>query len=79
MTQNGRAEKIRKRRESMPRAYRTNYDRAVEGKSLRAAINAQCLDCVCGQVEEIRHCTDSACPLFAVRPYQNGVQSGREG
>jgi hypothetical protein len=70
-----RTEKIAKRRADMPRAYRQNYDKAVQGKSLRAAINAQCLECVCWEREEIRRCTCLACPLWAVRPYQESPQS----
>ena len=65
-----RQDKIAERREQMPRSYRAYYDKAVSGKSLRASINSFCLECVCWQIEEIRKCTDLACPLYAVRPYQ---------
>ncbi|MCP4611791.1 MAG: hypothetical protein GY845_24070 [Planctomycetes bacterium] len=67
---NKREEQIAKRRAQMPRKYRRIYDRAVEGKSLRACINAQCLECVCRQSREVTLCTDLACPLYAVRPYR---------
>jgi len=73
-----RQAQIAERRAQMPRAYRATYNRAVKGKSLRAAINAQCLECVCWQRDEVRNCTDLACPLYAVRPYQI-PQNGREG
>lgn len=73
-----REEQIAERRAQMPRSYRATYDKAVKGKSLRAAINSFCLECVCWQIEEIRNCTDLACPLYAVRPYQSS-QNGREG
>jgi hypothetical protein len=66
-----RQQKIEKRREDMPRKFRKLYDRATAGNSLRAAINAQCLECIHWQVDEIRRCTCLACPLYAVRPYQN--------
>jgi len=74
-------EQIAQRRAQIPRAYRATYDRAIKGKSLRAAINAQCLECVCWQIDEIRRCTDLACPLYAVRPYQShrSSQNPREG
>ena len=62
--------RISERRAQMPRSYRATYDKAVSGKSLRAAINSFCLECVCFQIEEIRNCTDLACPLYAMRPYQ---------
>lgn len=73
-----RVTKIAERRAQMPRSYRANYDKAVSGKSLRAAINSFCLECICWQIEEIRNCTDLACPLYAVRPYQL-PQNARDG
>lgn len=66
-----REAQIAERRAVFPRKYRRLYDRAVEGKSLRACVNAQCLDCVAGQSREIRLCTDLACPLWAMRPYRS--------
>jgi len=39
-------------------------------KSLRAAINAKCWDCTCGQRQEIKLCEMSDCSLHAHRPYQ---------
>ena len=66
-----RQEKITERRAQIPRAYKATYDKVVKGKSLRAAVNAQCLECVCWQRREVTLCTDLACPLFAVRPYQS--------
>jgi len=74
-----RRQQIGERRDQMPRAYRATYDRAVAGKSLRAAINSFCLECVCWQIPEIRDCTDIACPLHAVRPYRESLQSGHDG
>jgi len=74
-----RQEKIAERRAQIPKLYRATYDKAIGGKSLRAAINAFCLECVCWQIEEIRKCTDLACPLYAVRPYQRISQSASEG
>lgn len=73
-----REAKIAERRAQMPRSYRACYDKAVSGKSLRAAINSFCLECVCWQIEEIRNCTDLACPLYAARPYQL-PQNAHEG
>ena len=43
---------------------------AYGGKSLRAAVNAQCLMCCWMDVSAIRDCTAPSCPLFAVRPFQ---------
>ena len=62
--------RIAERRSQIPRKHRALYDRAVSGKSLRAAINAQCLECVGWVSREVTLRTDLACPLYAVRPYQ---------
>ena len=74
-----RQEQIAERREAMPRKYRATYDKAVLGKSLRAAVNAQCLECVMWQSKEVTLCTDLGCPLYTVRPYQGSSQNAREG
>lgn len=73
-----RDEKIAKRLEQMPRAYRATYKKAVAGNSLRACINSQCLECVCWQRKEVTLCTDLGCPLYAVRPYQRSSQNSHE-
>ena len=74
-----REEQIAERRAQIPRKYRAIYDRAVKGKGLRAAINAQCLECVAWISDEVRNCTDLACPLGAVRPYRISGNSQNEG
>lgn len=61
---------IAKRRADIPKKYRNTYDKAISGRSLRSAIKAHCLECVCWQRDEVRLCTSLACPLWAVRPYQ---------
>lgn len=66
-----REEQIAERRAQIPSKYRAIYDRAVKGKGLRAAVDAQCLECVCYKSDEVRNCTDLACPLWAVRPYRS--------
>ncbi|MBN2594803.1 MAG: hypothetical protein JXA81_14950 [Sedimentisphaerales bacterium] len=76
---NTRSEQIEERRMAMPRKYRSLYDRAVKGKSLRACINAQCLECVYWVSKEVTLCTDLGCPLYAVRPYQDSSGNAREG
>ena len=74
-----REAQIAERRSQMPRKYRAMYDRAVSGRSLRAAVNAQCLECVCWQSREVTLCTDLACPLYAVRPYRSSGNARDEG
>jgi len=66
-----RQRQIMERLAQIPKAYRGIYKKAVQGKSLRATINAQCLDCVYWQRKEVSLCTDLACPSYAVRPYQS--------
>jgi len=57
---------------SMPLSYRADYKRAATGRSIRAAINAMCRECFGWEnvSENIRGCTDPACPLYNYRPYQ---------
>lgn len=69
---------VAERLQQMPRKYRATYRRAVKGKSLRACINAQCLECVGWQSREVAGCTDLGCPLYAVRPYRS-FGTGRDG
>lgn len=65
-----REKRIAKRRADMPRVYRGIYDKAMTGKSLRAAVNAFCLECVMWQREEVRLCPSTPCPLWLYRPYR---------
>jgi len=67
---NDRMQKINQRYSQIPKAYKQNYKIAVQGKSLRACINAQCLECTGWQRKEITLCTSLACSLWPVRPYQ---------
>jgi hypothetical protein len=73
-----RDKQITERLRQMPSKYRATYHRAVEGRSLRACINAQCLECCVWQSGQVALCTDLACPLWAVRPYRNSG-SGQGG
>lgn len=63
-------DKALKKLAEIPRAYRQTYKRAMTGNSLRAAVNAFCLECVQWQREEIKLCTAIDCPLFQYRPYK---------
>jgi len=63
-------DKVLKKMAGIPRAYRQTYKRAMSGKSLRAALNAFCLECTGWQREEIKLCTAIDCPLFPYRPYK---------
>ncbi|MBL7186679.1 MAG: hypothetical protein ISS70_10175 [Phycisphaerae bacterium] len=70
-----RQEQINMRLNQMPQTCRGVYRKAVSGKSLRAAVNAFCLECVGYQRIEIHLCTDLGCPLFAQRPFQRSKQA----
>ena len=47
-----------------------HFKKAYVQKSLRSAITAKCLECVGFESAEVRRCAATACPLWAVRPYQ---------
>ena len=46
------------------------FEQAYDGKSLRAAVNAHCLECFFFDRQGIGECSASQCGLWAVRPYQ---------
>jgi hypothetical protein len=50
-------------------SYRRNYDKALSGNSLSAAVKAKCLDCMCWEKVEVRDCAVVTCPLWLYRPY----------
>ena len=74
-----REAQIAERLRHMAPKYRPMYHRAVRGKSLRACVNSQCLECMGWQSREVAGCTDLSCPLYAVRPYQDGAGTGQDG
>ena len=55
---------------AIPRKYRKIYDRAMSGRSRTAAIQINCLRCVCWERKEVRNCNDVSCPFFSYRPYR---------
>ncbi len=59
-------------------AYRRNWDKAMTGKSLRAAVKAKCLDCMCWQLTEVYQCSCVACPLYPYRPAPQKARSTRQ-
>ncbi len=73
-----RAHQVSERREQMPRACRATYERAMGGKSRKAAMAAFCAECVGWQVAEVFRCTDRACPLYPYRPPSRALQGARE-
>jgi hypothetical protein len=65
-----RSQQIAAQRKNIPESCLKIYDKAMKGKSLRAAINARCCDCCAWQKAEVHKCTAYSCPLWKVRPYQ---------
>ncbi len=51
----------------VPKKYRGFYERAMTGKSRKAAMHAFCLECCCWQIKEVQQCRDNGCPLFSYR------------
>jgi hypothetical protein len=64
-----RAAQIETRLEGIPPKYRKLYLKATDGNR-PAAVRCQCLEC-CGWAKaDVTGCSDLACPLYAVRPFQ---------
>jgi hypothetical protein len=55
-------------RREVPKKYRGLYERAMQGKSRKAAMHAFCLECCYWQIKEVQLCSDTGCPLFPYRP-----------
>jgi hypothetical protein len=77
-SQNNGAGQIAGRMKQMPKIHRKIYEKAMQGKSLKSAVKAFCLECVCWQKEEIRLCTSLACPLHPYRPYKEESKQASE-
>jgi hypothetical protein len=68
---------IAKRLSDMPETCRRTYLRAMQGRSLAAAVKAFCMECVSWDRREVALCTAPACPLYPYRPF--GRQRGTGG
>ena len=53
----------------VPKKYRRLYQKAMSGKSRRAALRCHCLMCVSWRASEVTLCTAPTCPLY---PYRLG-------
>lgn len=56
--------------------YKGVFQRAFEGVSRKAAMDAFCVECIGYEPEEIRNCTVTDCPLYEFRPRR--TQAGSE-
>ena len=70
---------ISKRRAQIPRHYLATYDRAMAGKSRKAAMRAFCLECCGWEIREVFRCSDLACPLHPYRPRSRILQGAPQG
>ena len=59
---------IAERRAQIPKLYRGIYDKAIRGRSRKAAMHSFCVECCGYQIAEVFLCTDLACPLWPYRP-----------
>jgi len=50
-------------------SFRRKWIKALQRKSMRAAITAKCQDCMCWQNTEVRECDIVTCPLWQYRPF----------
>jgi len=62
--------KIAERLASIPKKYRQIYEKAMQGKSRKAGIDAFCLECLGWKRKDIEGCSSTACSLYHFRPYQ---------
>ncbi len=58
---------IAERRAQMSKQYRPTYNRAMNGKSRKAAMRAFCCECCGWEIREVFLCTDLGCPLYPYR------------
>ena len=67
-------EQIAERLKQIPKLYRGIYDKAVSGKSRKAAMHAFCLECCGWVIKEVFLCTSPQCPLYPYRPQSKALQ-----
>ena len=72
-------EQIAERREQIPKIHKANYAKAMRGNSMKAGIKAFCLECVGWEREQVRLCTDLACPLYPYKPYKSRSKQASQG
>ncbi len=71
-------ERIAGHRLQIPKLYRGIYDKAVSGKSRKAAMHAFCLECCGWVIKEVYLCTSPQCPLFLYRSKSRASQGAPE-
>ena len=69
---------IRDRASQIPKTCLRTYLLAMRGKSLRASINAFCMECVGWDRREVALCTALACPHYPYRPFKETNEAEEE-
>ncbi len=69
-----RQEPIAERRAQIPKLYQGIYDKAMTGKSRKAAMHSFCLQCCGWVIKEVFLCTSPQCPLYPYRPKPRASQ-----
>jgi hypothetical protein len=59
--------KIEMRAENYNPSSRKVYERAMQGRSRKDAMTAFCIMCMGFNPNEVKECTDPACPLYPYR------------
>ena len=73
-----RPHRIERRLAGIPSRFRRQYRKAVAGKSLQEAVTAMCLECTMWTPSNVHLCTGVACPLWAVRPFQESPEQSNK-
>ncbi len=74
-------ERVQEKLERMPPKYRGKFARAIGGRSVKAAVQSYCAECVGWENvgNQVGHCTVPHCPINPWRPYQPSKRKGRPG
>jgi len=75
----GPGDRVAQQRAEMPRRFRASYDRAMSGKSRKAAMYSFCTQCCGWEIKEVFLCTSPECPLFPYRPRSRVSRGASEG
>ncbi len=63
-----RRSQIAERRTQIPKLYRALYNRAIAGRSRKAAMHSFCVECCGYEIKEVFVCSDLGCLLYPYRP-----------
>lgn len=55
--------------DQVPKKYKGMYDRAMTGRSRKAAVRLHCIMCMGWDATEVDKCTATGCPMY---PYRAG-------